>query len=151
MNRILLITAVIILAACGNSSKKIEAELSAQECIESVIALDDSLGSVRNYATVNQSLSLTIDEYVNALKDIDFSNCPTDFTKAFDSHIEAWKNAKIITDKYLNIRGEMHDLFTIIENDQDSTEFKQLVAEIWSTWGDVENSIKLNKKDKDKT
>ena len=137
---LIVLIANIALISCGN--KKVQKELamhaSAKECINYVIAMDDSLGTIRNYACEDQSLSETIDDYVHSLDNLSFSNCPPAFTAAFEEHKEAWVNTKEITDKYPELRGEMHDLFAIIESGPDSTAFNNLVAEIWSTWEQVE-------------
>lgn len=148
MNKLkILITLIVCIALMSCANKKDQKDLAihatAQECIDYVIALDDSLGTIRNHACEKQSLSETIDEYVYNLDNLSFSNCPPAFITAFDEHKDAWVNATEITDNYPDLRGEMHELFEIIENGPDSIAFKLLVAEIWSTWEQVELATNL--------
>ena len=58
--------------------------------MERVMAKDAKLGKIRNHNCEKISLSETILIYVDNLKKIDFSDCPEDFTKAFQSHQGAW-------------------------------------------------------------
>lgn len=112
-----------------------------QTCIEKIIAEDEKFGKIRNHACENQSLSQTVIDYTTALEGLDFSECPEAFSNAFKGHIEAWRAVIPATDKYPDLRGEMHDVFEIIETGADSTEFKALVAEVWATWGNVEKAM----------
>ena len=45
----------------------------------------------------------------------------------------------MVTDQYPNLRGEMHDLFDIIEKGKDSGAFKTHLKAIWDTWENVEH------------
>ena len=135
----------MVFLGCGVSSNS--DQKSSKVCVESIIKKDSELGKVRNHACEKLSLSETIIEYTTALKQLDFSACEKEFEVAFSSHINAWENAVSITDKYPMLRGEMHDLFDKIELTSDSTEFKSLVASIWSTWGEVESAMGENEND----
>ncbi len=115
--------------------------LSPKECIRHVIAMDDSLGTIRNHACEAISLSETIQAYVDGMKTIDFTDCPIAFEAAFRKHIQAWEEMKKHTDKYPNLRGEMHDLFKILEEKKDKEAFKPLLATIWDTWKELENAM----------
>jgi hypothetical protein len=115
-----------------------------QQCIQQVIALDDSLGTIRNHNCETISLSETIDQYAAAVEKINYKDCPEDFAKAFVKHREAWMAMKTVTDKYPNLRGEMHTLFDQIEKGKDSTLFKPLLKDIWDTWAEVEPFISKN-------
>lgn len=112
-------------------------------CIETALSLDDQAGRIRNHACESTSLSQAILNYTQSLEQIDFSSCPKDFKAAFEGHIRAWQAAMEITDKYPNLRGEMHDLFKRIEEGQDGEKFKSKVKAIWDTWAEIE---KANKK-----
>ncbi|TRO66839.1 hypothetical protein [Christiangramia sabulilitoris] len=112
----------------------------ARECEEKVIQTDEKLGKIRNHSSEKISLSETIDNYTESLNSLNFDHCTENFTMAFRDHIDAWKNIKKITDKYPDLRGEMHQLFDEIQNGKDSTEFKELSKKIWDTWSKVENS-----------
>lgn len=111
------------------------------DCIKHVIATDSNFGKIRNHACEQQSLSETIEEYANNLNKIDFSNCPKSFTKAFHEHIKTWEALLPIVKKHPNLRGEMHDLFKIIEKGNDAEVFKKLVQDIWSTWAIIEQEM----------
>ena len=142
--KILMIMLVILSLLNCNSSNKHSIQLSKPECIKNVIAFDDSLGTIRNHACEKISLSKTIQNYTYALENIDFSNCPTEFSNAFNTHINAWKNMMSLTNKYPNLRAEMHALFDTIKQGKDSIEFKPLLDNIWSTWTDIEKTLPLN-------
>ena len=60
-----------------------------------------------------------------------------------EEHMNAWINITEVTDNYPDLRGEMHDIFDIIENGPDSTAFKFLLTEIWTTWEQVEQAMNL--------
>jgi DNA phosphorothioation-dependent restriction protein DptG len=112
-----------------------------QYCIQQVIDLDDSLGTIRNHACETISLSETIDQYAAAMDKINYKDCPEKFTEAFAKHREAWKAMKDVTDNYPELRGEMHTLFDQIEKGKDSSLFKPRLKNIWDTWGAVEPFI----------
>lgn len=113
-----------------------------KQCIEYIIAEDDSLGKIRNHACKEQSLSKTIHQYIEALNTLDTKDCSSEFNKAFNNHKKAWLNTLVVTDNHPNLRGEMHDLFALIETSKDSAEFKILVKNIWDTWAEVGKAIK---------
>ena len=108
------------MASCKHSSSsqlitETESISNSKNCIKNIIAEDESLGKTRNHNCEKISLSETIRIYANGLEALDFAECPEKFSTAFQSHIKAWKEMIIITDKYPNLRGEMHDLFDEIE------------------------------------
>lgn len=140
MNNLLFTTLLVLLVACNSKrgEKDITVHTSSKECVEYVIANDDSLGGIRNHACEKISLSETIDDYVYSLDNLSFSNCPSAFTVAFEEHKNAWINITEVTDKYPDLRGEMHDVFDIIAIGPDSSEFNFYLAEIWATWEQVE-------------
>lgn len=112
-----------------------------KDCITHVIAIDDTIGKARNHNCETISLSETIRIYISEIDKIDFSDCPSNFKQAFDSHKEAWSKMITITDKYPDLRGEMHDLFKVLEGGENKKEFKILLDSIWSTWGEVEKAM----------
>lgn len=115
-----------------------------KECITSIIAADDSLGKIRNHACENATLSMSIRNYVSGLKKLNFKNCPPGFEKAFDKHKKAWIAMLKITNKYPDMRGEMHELFDQLDKGNDAIEFKKYLKNIWDTWADIEKFIKSN-------
>jgi hypothetical protein len=142
--RTLLLFVTLFLIACGTSSPGVQQDANvgaASACIERVIAMDDSLGTVRNHACEQISLSETIQQYVQSLEKVDFQNCPSAFTTAFQRHLEAWTQMITVTDHYPDLRGEMHDLFDIIEQGEYQAEFKPRLAAIWDTWSEVERAM----------
>ena len=144
---IVIITILLLVTSCGesklnNNENNPDAKNITDDCIKMIITADDSLGSVRNNACREISLSQTIINYTAGLESLDFSNCPKPFSDAFQSHIKAWNNMLKETDNYPDLRGEMHDLFDQIKAGSDSTKFKILEAEIWSTWSAVEEAMK---------
>ncbi len=129
------------LLACGNPETS-SSPAEQKECMARVIAIDDSLGKIRNHACERISLNETIDNYVTKVESINFQACPSDFSSSFKNHCRAWINAKEITGKYATLRGEMHDLFRQIESGKDSIEFKRLQKDIWDTWAAIEKAMK---------
>ena len=129
--------------SCNQSATKEQQETKGptaaeQQCIQNVIALDDSLGTIRNHACETISLSETIEHYAAAMEKINYEDCPEEFAVAFVKHRQAWMAMTAVTDKYSDLRGEMHTLFDQIEKGKDSTLFKPLLKNIWDTWGAVE-------------
>ena len=116
--------------------------VSKEECIKGILKQDDSLGKLRNVSCKQVSLSKSIADYTKEIGQFDYSNCPEALSKAFKTHKEAWNEMMVITNKYPDLRGEMHDLFDQIEIGSDSTQFKILLKNIWDTWADVETASK---------
>lgn len=137
-----------LLLACKNTEenkKEIPAaeELysSENDCMDRIIEKDAALGKARNEATTTLPTSEAIDIYVDGMEALDFRKCPGPFIAAFEDHIEAWASIKEITDKYPDLRGEMHDVFDQLERTEDGDRFKFLLADIWSTWEKVERAM----------
>lgn len=125
-----------------NEQKDSSINFIEKECITSIIAADDSLGKIRNHACENGTLSMSIRNYVSVLKKLNFKNCPPGFEKAFDKHKKAWVTMLKITNKYPDMRGEMHELFDQLEKGNDAIEFKKYLKQIWDTWTEIEKFIK---------
>lgn len=139
--RLLMFLSVLSLSACVKVNSS---EGKLLSCVDVILKKDSELGEIRNHACEKISLSKTIDEYVSSLEKLDYSTCPESFTNAFKNHRSAWIDTKQITNRYPELRGEMHDLFDEINKTSDSTEFKKLVKGIWDTWAEVEKASKLN-------
>lgn len=134
---------VLCIISCNWSSNNGKNKTAGPEqCITTILSIDDSLGAVRNHACELLPLSESIDNYVNGLHNLDFSGCPEAFKQAFESHIQAWVKLTKITDGYPEKRGEMHNLFDELSQTKDSVLFKQHVAEVWSTWSEIEEAKK---------
>lgn len=137
---------IISLVNCNNFGKDPSAKQvrspNEKACIERILALDDSLGSIRNEATKKLPISQSIKQYAAALKDLDFESCPPTFTEAFKNHRKAWEEMLTVTDKYPEMRGELHQVFEHIGVSEDSVEFKTRLDRIWSTWEVVEEQSK---------
>ena len=139
---------ILLLLSCnnaGNKSSKAKLESVTNintECIESILKKDSVLGQIRNHASEQISLSETIDNYTNSLKSLDYSDCPDNFTIAFHEHIEAWLELKKASDKYPELRGELHEVFSELEKKKDSLEFKSFETKILDTWETVEKITK---------
>lgn len=143
MNKTAIILSLLmssVLVSCNYSNDKVKVD-SPKDCIAKIIAEDEKLGSERNHACEKKSLEETILDYVSKLEALDFDNCPSKFTSAFKSHIEAWKLTIPIVRNHSELRGEMHDIFKVIESTADSIEFKNAVDQVWATWGDVEKAM----------
>ena len=139
----------ILLAACNKSkssgTNNLDQKSQAEEnCINKIIAIDDSLGKIRNDACNRISLSSTITQYVKSLKEKNYKDCPASFTTAFHNHLQTWSNILEITDHYPDLRGEMHAIFSTLEKSEHSDRFKILLNEIWETWSLVEEEMKYN-------
>jgi hypothetical protein len=109
--------------------------------ISYVIAQDDSLGVVRNHASETQSLAEAIRDYTDALANLDYSQCPEEFTTAFERHRKAWAKLIPFVEKYPDLRGEMHDLFDQLEKGPEAATFKPLVDDVRVTWQEVEKTM----------
>ena len=135
-----LIPVICFVFSCDSARKDI-ASLH-KDCIAHVMAVDDSLGKIRNRECETLPLSQTIENYTEGMQKINMQNCPEAFSKAFQKHVDSWNAICIITDRYPEKRGEMHILFKELEQSKDSVEFKKLQANIWSTWAEVERFLK---------
>jgi hypothetical protein len=145
MKYLLNLTLILLVLACNNAGNKgSETKLESvtgikkTECMESILKKDSELGKIRNHSSEQISLSETIDNYTNSLKSLDYSECPDKFTIAFHEHIEAWLDVKKVSDKYPELRGELHVIFSELEKKKDSLEFKSLEVKILDTWEIVE-------------
>ena len=140
---------ILLVLSCnnaGNKSSKTKLEsvtdIEKTGCMESILKRDSVLGEIRNHASEQISLSETIDNYTNSLKSLDYSDCPDKFTIAFHEHIEAWLAVKKVSDKYPELRGELHVIFSELEKKKDSLEFKSFETKIFDTWKVVEKITK---------
>lgn len=138
--------ALLLLLACNNTSQKNlpvkQDNLLQKECIKNIMQMDDSLGTIRNHACEKISLSKTIKNYIKGLENLNFKNCPEKFTRAFDNHRQAWEKMIPVSDNFPDLRGEMHDLFDIIEKSDEAENFKIRLKAIWDTWAEVETAMK---------
>lgn len=134
----LLVICFVVSCTAGRKNKA----MAQADCINRAIAVDDSIGKIRNRECETLPLSQTIINYTNAMQHIGTKDCPEAFSKAYSSHKEAWNAMLPVTDKYPNLRGEMHVLFKQLEQSKDSVVFKKLQAAIWTTWDDVEPFLK---------
>lgn len=137
----------LILLGCNSSNKKDNTLLSNKEeksanCVKLVFEKDSVFGHIRNYDSEKVPLSNAINTYLNNSKSLNFSNCPKEFELAFRKHIDAWLDFTKVSDKHPTLRGELHDIFAIIEKSKDSTEFKSRLAQIVETWKTVEENAK---------
>ena len=129
----------LLVFACKQKDTK-ESEGHSKACIDSIFKKDDALGAIRNHDSEVMSLSETINRYTAELNKLDFTNCPNAFTTAFNDHIQAWDEMRVVTDQYPDLRGEMHDLFDRIEKGKDSVQFKLRLKAIWDTWEPIEKA-----------
>ena len=107
-------------------------------CIQTILEQDALLGEIRNHACDSLPLKDVILNYARALEALDYEDCPKEFTYAFMSHIKAWKDMMIIVDHYPDLRGEMHDLFSLLADSNHKDLFNQKLNAIWRTWEEVE-------------
>ncbi|MEQ1745605.1 MAG: nuclear transport factor 2 family protein [Saprospiraceae bacterium] len=106
-------------------------------CMGDALVLDDSLGRVRNRACEATSLSQTIRQYAAAIGQIG-AGCPEAFAAGFKKHAAAWMALLPVTDRYPDLRGEMHGLFKQLESGKHGEAFKPLVKAVWDTWAEIE-------------
>lgn len=143
---LLMMVVVGFLASCDRSINRFQEKQQVTEVekarMDRVIAIDDSIGKIRNKECKKIPLSQTITNYTGKMKQIDLVGCPKEFTKSFNEHIRSWENLTQVTDKYPDMRGEMHDLFKKLEKSQDSAVFKKLKNDVWDTWDVIEVSAK---------
>ena len=140
---------ILLVLSCNNAEKKgnqtkLEnvTDIKEAACMESILKRDSELGKIRNHSSEQISLSETIDNYTNSIKSLNYSSCPEKFTIAFHEHIEAWLDVKKVSDKYPELRGELHVIFSEIEKKKDSLEFKSLELKLFDTWKIVEEITK---------
>ena len=110
-------------------------------CMERVLAVDDSFGTVRNQACARIPLAQAIKGYTQALGSQEMTDCPETFREAFRRHIAAWTDLIQVAERYPDIRGEMHDVFHELEASPDSAIFQAGLDAVWSTWEEVEMAI----------
>lgn len=115
-------------------------KLTAADCINHILSQDSQLGAIRNHACETIPLTEAIQEYINAVNALSFGNCPLDFTHAFESHLNAWNHMQTVTDKYPDLRGELHDLFDKIKLGEHKDAFEVSLKNIWDTWAEVEKA-----------
>ncbi len=131
---------ILPLAACAPKATNVR----KKTCMDLVIQKDDALGKIRNHACEKMSLSAAINNYVNGLSQLNYDNCPRAFKTAFEKHAQSWVDITKVTDKYPELRGEMHVLFAALESGKDSLAFIPLQKNIWDTWGEIEAVLKHN-------
>ncbi|MFC0605551.1 hypothetical protein [Winogradskyella pulchriflava] len=119
---------LVVLLSCQNKKKtESNSNISEKDCIDKILLDDSKLGKIRNHECETITLQKTIDNYVKAMRKLNFEGCPEEFSVAFKKHISAWNNMGKFTENYPELRGEMHDLFDSIEKSKDSATFKPLL------------------------
>lgn len=98
------------------------------------MAVDDSLGKIRNREYETLSLSQTIVNYTEGMRKITTENCPEDFSKAFQSHMDAWNAIRRLPISIPTKEAK--------RTKQGVGEFKKLRTYVWSAWGQVERFTK---------
>ena len=94
----------------------------------------------RDHIPEKDNLAIAVRTYVLGLDNIDFSDCPKEFTAAYKKHRDAWNDSVAFFEKHDSLRGEMHDLFDLIRkmDSPDREEINRHNDAIMSTWRDVE-------------
>ncbi|MGH1362186.1 MAG: hypothetical protein ACRBF0_01435 [Calditrichia bacterium] len=141
---------VFILLICGCESKKSETQKETSEessytaAIKMVLEKDSALGAIRNNAPKDTTLAQTVRNYSKALRQIDFSKCPQEFTSAFKAHIESWEASIEFLETYPALRGELHEAFDSIRSrgEADSIALAAIEKPIWDTWKIAEDFAK---------
>jgi hypothetical protein len=134
-----------LLTACNSAAEEKQPRVIAPSveklsCVEQILLMDDSLGTVRNHACEKISLSESIDNYVQGFESLDYEACPQFFRHAFGQHLDAWKDMMPITNKHPELRGEMHELFDQLKESADSAVFNRKLKKIQDTWTLVEQT-----------
>lgn len=141
-NSAIVFLVLLLFISCNRTIKRTSAQTDSHTCIQQVLAIDDSLGNKRNHECEQITLSETIKNYIQGLRQINFDDCPVEFRSAFENHIQAWSNLTKVTDKYPEKRGEMHVLFDEIRNGKDSLQFNKYIGSVWNTWYEIEEMSK---------
>lgn len=141
--QMIFLMAIMSVFSCKEGKRHNHSDLiSKKKCISNILKQDDSLGKLRNESCKQISLSQSIVNYSNEINKLDYDNCPKLFHSAFKAHQTTWNEITTVTNKYPNLRGEMHGLFDQIKIGRDSTQFKILLKNIWDTWAIVEKTSK---------
>jgi len=132
-------------SSCGTAHRDESGATSRnRSAIESILAEDAALAAARNLAPQRMPLHVAIDQYADALAELDFSGTPAPFRRAFRNHIEAWRKAGDATRLWPELRGEMHALFSVLKDPQfnpDAHRFRELEDRIFSTWAEIESAM----------
>jgi len=109
----------------------------ATACVQRVLEADTRLGQERDQASLNRPVGTVARRYADALKQLDFTDCPPPFTSAFARHAQAWAESADFLDRFAEERGELHALFTAIKTRKEGAGLADHEAHIWSTWAEV--------------
>lgn len=108
-----------------------------RSCIDRVIAMDDSLATLRNHATETLSMGTAIRQYVNGMVRIPYNECPEAFMGAMSRHRQAWLDMITLVNEYPDLRGEMHALFDQVKQEQNGKKIEEQLVKIRDTWTEV--------------
>jgi hypothetical protein len=125
---------------CGKGEEHRNGAADPVGAIRAVLAQDEALGADRNHAPESQPISQAIRDYVAGLQGIDFGGCPEEFTRAFRRHIAAWQRSIPFFAQFDHLRGEMHDIFESIRQQEGEARagLESAEEDIWGTWDEVE-------------
>ncbi len=115
--------------------------VSYTDAIRKALAADSKLGSARNAATADEDLATVIENYVDAMDDIDCTACPVDFRDALRRHRQAWRDSIDFFSQFDELRGEMHEVFNQIraQGSEARHGLETVERPIWETWREVED------------
>lgn len=138
-----IVSLLAVAFACKNTEKSSPASNSEHtyaEAIRTIFAEDDRVATIRNHACEDTTLAETVRQYVAAIDAMDFSRCPADFTLAFKKHRDAWANTLSFFTDFDTLRGEMHELFAVIEDEspEQKAALEKISRPIGDTWMEVE-------------
>lgn len=122
-------------------TSKPRSEMTEREAVADVLTADEQLGKIRNHAPETGPIDIAAREYADALADLDYTNTPLAFQRAFAQHWTAWHDMAAYLEPHSELRGEMHDVFDQLEDptvNPTAAEFKRRLDKIWSTWAEVE-------------
>lgn len=145
MKKLGILYIAFILLGCNGTTKKENTStstMSTKDCVKQIFEKDSVFGHIRNYDSEKGSLTEAINNYVKNAKTLDFSNCPEGFEAAFQKHVDAWRDFRKVSDKHPTLRGELHEVFAVIEKTEDSTVFKSSLKQIFDTWTEVKETSK---------
>jgi len=131
---------VIFLIACfGCNNTANPKQAGSASCWTRVYETDSILSIKRNEDCKRMPLAAAIGHYLDEAKKITYEDCSLSFKESFLAHLQAWEKLKPIADKYPLLRGELHEVFGLIQRTSDSALFNQYVNDIHETWKHVES------------
>jgi len=112
--------------------------------ITRILEIDSVLAKQRDNLPKSHPITVAVESYVLGLKELDFTDCPAEFSEPFHRHRDAWSDSVEFFAQHGQLRGEMHEAINKIRQigPEVAAELDSKLLPVMKTWQEVEKAAK---------